>query len=41
MPNPSDRLIDYAAIARSAMKPSGQKTVWLAGGQAIYAPSHA
>ena len=41
MPNPSDRSIDYAAIARSVMKPSGQKPAWLVEGQAIYAPSHA
>ena len=41
MPNPSDRPIDYAAIARSVMKPSGQKPAWLVEGQAIYAPSHA
>ena len=41
MPNPSDRPIDYAAIARSVMKPSGQKPAWLVEGQTIYAPSHA
>ncbi len=41
MPSSSDRPIDYAAIARSAMKPSGQKPTWLVEGQAIYAPSHA
>ena len=40
MPNLPDRPIDYAAIARSVMKPSGQQPVWLVEDQAIYAPSH-
>lgn len=40
MPNPFDRPIDYAAIACSVMKPSGQKPASLVEGQDIYAPSH-
>jgi DEAD/DEAH box helicase domain-containing protein len=41
MSKSSDRPIDYAAIARSTMKSSGQKPSWLIVGGSICAPSRA